>query len=93
MADCHKEGAIILNPKIIKLREEHEKNRTKISELQARNRELEKQLRELENTEIIGLVRAQGFSLEDFAALMRGLKAPPAARTTIEQEDAGHEEI
>ena len=82
-----------MNPKITKLREEHEKNRTKISELQARNRELEKQLRELENTEIIGLVRAQGFSLEDFAALMRDMKAPPADRTTIEQEDAEHDEI
>lgn len=82
-----------MNPKITKLREEHEKNRTKISELQARNRELERQLRELENTEIIGLVRAQGFSLEDFAALLRGTKAPPAARTKIEQEDAEHEEL
>ena len=82
-----------MNPKITKLREEHEKNRTKISELQARNRELERQLRELENTEIIGLVRAQGFSLEDFAALMRNMKAPPAARTTIEQEDTEHEEV
>ncbi|MBR6862303.1 MAG: DUF4315 family protein [Acidaminococcaceae bacterium] len=79
-----------MNPKITRLREEHEKNRTKISELQARNRELEKQLRELENIEIIGLVRAQGFSLEDFAALMRGMKAPAPK---IEQEDAEHEEL
>ena len=79
-----------MNPKITKLREEHEKNRTKISELQAKNRELERQLRELENTEIIGLVRAQGFSLEDFAALMRGMKAPTPK---TEQEGAEHEEV
>ena len=79
-----------MNPKIAKLREEHGKNKAKISELQARNRELEKQIRELENTDIIGLVRAQGFSLEDFAALMRGLKAPTPK---TEQEDAEHEEI
>ena len=65
-----------MNPKIAKLREEHEKNRAKIAELQARDRELMRQLRELENTEIIGLVRSQGLQLEDFAALMHGMQKP-----------------
>ena len=60
-----------MNPKIIKLREEHAKNKARITELSARNRDIEKQLRGLENTEIIGLVRAQGMSLEDFFALMQ----------------------
>ena len=40
-----------MNPKIMKLRGELEKNKSKISDLQGRNRELEKQIRELENTD------------------------------------------
>ena len=45
-----------MNPKIAKLRTEFEKNKNKISDLQGRNRELEKQIRELEDTDIIGMV-------------------------------------
>ncbi len=41
-----------MNPKIMKLRGELEKNKCKISDLQGRNRELEKQIRELEDTDI-----------------------------------------
>jgi septal ring factor EnvC (AmiA/AmiB activator) len=79
-----------LNPKIEKLRKEHSKNKAKISNLQARNREMEKQIRELENTEIIGLVRARGMSPEDLAELMRGLKEPTV--TSDETEDSEYEE-
>ncbi len=80
-----------MNPKIIKLREEHDKNKAKISNLQGRNRELEKQIRELENTEIIGLVRAMGMSPEALAELMDGLKAP--TDTSYETEDSEYEEV
>ena len=76
-----------MNPKIIKLREEHEKNRAKISELQTRDRETMRQLRELENTEIIGLVRSRGLRLEDFAALMRGLGPANPENPMMNQED------
>ena len=55
-----------MNPRIIRLREELAKNKEKITTLQARNRELEKAVRELENTDIIGMVRAQGMTLEQF---------------------------
>ena len=79
-----------MNPKIEKLRKEHGKNKAKISDLQARNREMEKQIRELENTEIIGLVRARGMSPEDLAELMRGLKEPTV--TSDETEDSEYEE-
>ena len=40
-----------MNPKIMKLLVELEKNKGKISDLQGRNRELEKQIRELEDTD------------------------------------------
>ena len=81
-----------MNPKIIKLREEHSKNKAKILELSARNRELEKQLRGLENTEIIGLVRTRGMSLEDFAALMREQNPAVAFPIKNEQEETEYEE-
>jgi hypothetical protein len=81
-----------MNPKIIKLREEHAKNKAKITDLSTRNREIEKQLRGLENTEIIGLVRAQGMSLEDFFALMQAQNPIAAAiPITNEQEEADDE--
>ena len=81
-----------MNPKIMKLREEHRKNKAKISKLQFRNRELETQIRELENTDIVGLVRAQGFSLEDFAALMRDMKAPAVIPKSEKKEESENDE-
>ena len=42
-----------MNPKINKLRAELEKNNGKIAALQAKNKDLEKQIRELENLEIV----------------------------------------
>ena len=60
-----------MNPKIMKLRGELEKNKSKISDLQGRNRELEKQIREMEDTDIIGMVRENGMTMEQFAELFR----------------------
>ena len=66
-----------MNPKIPKIREEISRNRKKIAALQAQNRDLEKHLRELENLDIVGLVRSQGLTLEQFAELF-GPKPVPA---------------
>ena len=46
-----------MNPKIQKLRAELNKNNEKISKLQSRNTEIKQQIRELEDTDIIGMVR------------------------------------
>ena len=67
-----------MNPKITKLRTEFEKNKRKISDLQGRNRELEKQIRELEDTDIIGMVRENGMTMEQFAELFRRMQGAPA---------------
>lgn len=67
-----------MNPKIQKLRDERAKHKSKISALQERVRDLDKQIRELENIEIIGLVRERGLSLEQFAALLAGTQNAPA---------------
>ena len=42
-----------MNPKITKLRAELQKNKSKISDLQVKNRELEKQIRELETSTLL----------------------------------------
>ena len=55
-----------MNPKIQKLRTELAKNQEKIDKLEARNGELRQQIRELEDLDIVGMVRAQGLSMEEF---------------------------
>ena len=75
-----------MNPKIMKLRGELEKNKCKISDLQGRNRELEK----LEDTNIIGMVRENGMTMEQFAELFRRMQAAPAPATS-EKEALNHD--
>ena len=60
-----------MNPKIQKLRNELDKNLDKIRKLEARNTELKQQIRELEDVDIIGMVRAMGLSTEELAKLIR----------------------
>ena len=60
-----------MNPKIQKLRTELAKNQEKIRKLEARNVELTQQIRELEDLDIVGMVRAQGLSMEEFAKMLR----------------------
>ena len=79
-----------MNPKIMTLRGELEKNKGKISDLQGRNRELEKQIRELEDTDIIGMVRENGMTMEQFAELFRRMQAVPAP-ATLEKEALNHD--
>ena len=61
-----------MNPKIQKLRAERDKYKAKIIDYQERVRDLDKQIRELENIDIIGMVRERGLSLEQFASLLAG---------------------
>ena len=51
-----------MNPKVIKLREEREKNSEKIASLQARNKKIDADIIAIENTDIIGMVREHGIS-------------------------------
>lgn len=76
-----------MNPKITKLRAEFDKNKSKIAELQAKNRELEKQIKELENIDIIGMVRERGLTMEQFAELLGGTAAP------VQKEESYDEEV
>ena len=84
-----------MNPKISKLRAEREKNNGKIAALQTRNREIDSQIMELENTDIIGLARATGMSMEELAQFLTQLKrggAPFITPNTKEDTNYVHEE-
>ena len=63
-----------MNSKISKIETELEKTKKKISELQDHVRELEQQKTELENTDIVGLVRDAGMTSQELAALMQSFR-------------------
>ena len=77
-----------MNPKIGKLKAEKEKNLRKIAELTARNETIDAQVMELENTDIIGLVRENNITPEMLAELIRAaLKNPvPAVEMEVANE-------
>ena len=84
-----------MNPKIKKINREYKKNAEKIVELQTRQTELEKQRTELENLDIIGLVRGVGLSPDQLAALIRSASGVSAANASQspEPEESAHEEM
>ncbi len=63
-----------MNPKINKLKAEKEKNLRKISEMTARNDEIDKQVIKLENLDIIGIVRENEVTPEQLAELIQSLR-------------------
>ena len=75
-----------MNPKINKLKAEKEKNLRKIFDLTTRNEEIDAQVMELENTDIIGMVRDYGVTPEALAELLRTLK-----NNITPKEDEQHE--
>lgn len=66
-----------MNTKISKLQAEREKNLSKILELQARNKEIDGQITELENTDIVGLVRENGLTPEMLAQIIKAMQKKP----------------
>lgn len=82
-----------MNTKINKLRGELTKNKNKISELQSRNREIERQITELENNDILELVHSHNLDITQLAALIQAMKTDPAAVMRGEMEESEHEEI
>ena len=82
-----------MNPKIKKINAEYEKNAAKIAELQARQKELDKQRTEFENLDIIGMVRNMGMTPEALAALIEASKNGQTATAVSGKEETDHEEI
>ena len=81
-------------PKINNFYAEYEKNAAKITELQARQKELSKERTELENLDIIGIVRSLGVTPDALAALIqasRGGQAAPALGNILEEKEGGND--
>lgn len=72
-----------MNPKISRLRAEREKNNGKIAALQTRNREIDSQIMELENTDIIGIVRESGFTPEQLSRLLQSMRQGSSSRRRL----------
>lgn len=80
-----------------KIRNDIEKTKTKIAELQKRLRELEQKIVEEENLEIVRMVKAVKLDNKELTAFLKayasGLIALPAdMQTELEQEDMEDEE-
>ncbi|MDD3230379.1 MAG: DUF4315 family protein [Oscillospiraceae bacterium] len=71
-----------MNPKIEKLKSERGKNCSKIENLQSRNKEIDGQITELENLDIIGIVRDNGITPEMLAEIMKNMKKKPLPDVT-----------
>ena len=82
-----------MNVKINKLRGELTKNKNKLSELQSRNREIERQITELENNDILELVHSHNLDITQLAALIQAMKTDPATVMRGEMEESEHEEM
>ena len=76
-----------MTAKIQKLREELAKDNEKLEKLQARIEQRTKKLNELEATEIVGMVRATGLTLDQLALLIPEMKENPIPKPEqLEQE-------
>lgn len=83
-----------MNPKLKKINAEYEKNAEKISELQSRQKELDKQRTEIENLDIVGIVRSLGVTPDELAALIQASKGrQPLPAAAIEKEEHSDEEV
>jgi hypothetical protein len=82
-----------MNPRLEKLRLEREKLAEKLTAMSARLKALDEQILKLENTDIVGIVRENGLTIEQLAKLMAMLEQKPTAslpdeyRRTEEIED------
>ncbi len=75
-----------MNKKILKLRVERSKNDEKVAELLTRNKEIDDEIMELENTDIIGIVRESGLTPDELAELIQRMKSNPASALMKEGE-------
>jgi hypothetical protein len=69
-----------VNQKIIKTREELERTKAKITELQALIPEFERKIRDMEDTEIVRLIRSANIAPVDLPEIIKAIKttgAPP----------------
>ena len=66
-----------MNPRVVKLREEREKNVAKIASLHERNRKIDADIIKIENTDILGMVHEFGLSPDALYELIVASKKNP----------------
>ena len=76
-----------MNPKIKKLKAEKAKNLRRIADMTARNTEIDAQVTELENLDIIGMVRDNAITPEMLAEIIRATKKNPLPDIPTEVSD------
>jgi len=76
-----------MNPKVEKLKAERAKNDAKILSLQSRNKKIDANIIEIENTDIIGMVREYGLSPDQLFELIRDMKKEPLPATNFEETE------
>lgn len=81
-----------MNPRIEKLKEERSRLATRIDSLQERLKETDELILKLENTDIVGIVRENGLTIDQLANLMALLEKQPNAGIPEPVEEE-HDEI
>lgn len=81
-----------MNPKIQKLKSEREKNDRKISALKERNKRIDERITELENTDIIGMVREHELTPDMLYEMICTLKTRPVPKVHEETEELASEQ-
>ena len=83
-----------MNPKVVKLREEREKNAAKIALLQERNKKIDADIIKIENSEILGMTHEFWLSPDMlYELILASKKNPmPANPISIETEEENSEE-
>lgn len=80
-----------MNPKLKKLDMEYDKIAVKISELQARQKEVDRQRTELKNNDILELVHEHHLDYAALSALIQKLDASRPAVMAGEMDESAHE--
>ena len=76
-----------MNQRIVKLKEEYEKNNDKIAYLQDKSKKLSDKIRRLENEEIIAAVRESGFTIDELLNLLGKNEETPKIENDLEEND------
>ena len=82
-----------MNPKIMKLRDERERNVSKIASLQTRNKKIDADIVAIENTDIVGMVREYGLSPDALFDLIKRTRKAPASIQMSEPKPKETEEM
>lgn len=76
-----------MSARLEKLKKDYERNTEKIVSLQAKNKKLAEKIKELENIEILGIVKASGLSIDELMSLLGKTDEAPTTKNDLEEKD------